>query len=70
MDLTRSEKFPSNYYLLLPLIIAAIIVSSPCQTTGGQKNNSEFILIADTDYQSLAPGELLSLINSLAKKTL
>ena len=68
MDLTRAEKFPWNYYLLLPLIIAAIIVSSPSQTTGEQKNNSQFILIADTDYQSLAPGELLSLINSLSEK--
>jgi hypothetical protein len=68
MDLAESEKFHWNYYLLLPLIITAIIISSPCRTTGGQNNNSQFILLADTDYASLEPDELLSFINSLAKQ--
>ena len=69
MEIAESEEIHWNCYWLLPLIITAIIISSPCQTTGGQKNNSQFILIADTDYASLEPDELLSLINSLAKET-
>ena len=46
MDITRSDKFPRKYYLLLPVIVAAIMVASPCQATGEQKRGGEQIVKA------------------------